>query len=207
MPSMKKKLFLMLSLTVFPGYMMHGMEKNYCLRAPQPSADNTLRYGECPINKDRVSATLYQEVIKHFPIFCVDIILINPITCEYLTILRKDKPAKGAFYPVGGRLLKGETYFDAAMRICSQEVHITAMPLKILGTFNHIYPDSAWNCPSQTPDVLIVAICTNNESISLDRHHDTYKWRSLYEPHGTEFTEIGRRKTLKYLVKHNIINT
>jgi len=125
MPSMKKKLFLMLSLTVFPGYMMHGMEKNYCLRAPQPSADNTLRYGECPINKDRVSATLY----------------------------------------------------------------------------------SAWNCPSQTPDVLIVAICTNNESISLDRHHDTYKWRSLCEPHGTEFTEIGRRKALKYLVKHNIINT
>lgn len=76
----------------------------------------------------------YAEIIKDLPIICVDVIVCNPIG-KYLLLKRTNEPMKGRWWVVGGRVHKGETLKEAAIRKIKQEIGIEAKNLQPIGYF------------------------------------------------------------------------
>lgn len=67
---------------------------------------------------------VYGELVRKCVVCCVDIVVvrINPLgKKECVLVERASEPAKGVWWWPGGRLLKGETFFDAAIRKTQQE--------------------------------------------------------------------------------------
>jgi len=197
----------MLSINISP-ILMYGMEYNhssYCspesgMQAQLTNEETQLCYGDCPKITKFLSKAFYEQAIAELPIFCVDIFLLNLRTNNYLLVFRKNRPAQGIFCLPGGRLNKGESFFDAAKRKCEEEVGVTIEPKKAISVFNLIFPDSEWGSPAHTPAVVIFATCDiEEELVSLDKLHATYRWSSLFEPSNVDYTENARQKVLKIL--------
>ena len=74
-----------------------------------------------PLNK-------YSKILEDLPIYCVDIIIKNDKE-EYLLIKRNNEPKKGEWWVVGGRVLKGETAKEAAIRKVKQETNTILLVL------------------------------------------------------------------------------
>lgn len=78
----------------------------------------------------RLSKELYGGIVANIPTVCVDIICQREVDNKVLLFYRRDKPAKGMWWLPGGRMLKGETFFDTALR--KIKVHY------ILNIYNYI---------------------------------------------------------------------
>jgi colanic acid biosynthesis protein WcaH len=76
----------------------------------------------------------FAEVIDRVPLLCVDIVLTSN-RGEHLLVRRNNEPRKGEWWVVGGRVLKGETIRDAAIRKVSEEVGLVADGLEPVGYY------------------------------------------------------------------------
>lgn len=86
---------------------------------------------------------VYEEIVRKTVVCCVDIALRSP-DGKYLIVQRATHPVKGYWWLPGGRLLKGETFFEGAVRKCAQEAGVTdARPIKTLGVWNTFFETSA----------------------------------------------------------------
>lgn len=136
---------------------------------------------------------LYANVVRNTVVCCVDIVLVrrNAQTRrrECLLLKRAAEPAKGLWWWPGGRLLKGETFFDAAVRKAQQETGVHASlirPVQVLGVWNTFFPYSSWDTDTikgtQTvnPIVLVEFIDESSASeIKLDQQSENFKWITL----------------------------
>ena len=101
----------------------------------------------------------------------------------------RGRTAKGLWWWPGGRLLKGETFFDAAVRKAQQETGVHASlirPVQVLGVWNTFFPYSSWDTDTikgtQTvnPIVLVEFIDESSASeIKLDQQSENFKWITL----------------------------
>jgi len=64
----------------------------------------------------------YKEIIKNTVNLCVDVCL--RYNDKLLLIKRTEEPCKGVFWPIGGRIHKGERAIDAAKRKIKEEIGI-----------------------------------------------------------------------------------
>lgn len=68
---------------------------------------------------------VYGELVRKCVVCCVDIVVVRKNSetgrKECVLVERASEPAKGVWWWPGGRLLKGETFFDAAKRKTQQE--------------------------------------------------------------------------------------
>ena len=68
---------------------------------------------------------VYGELVRKCVVCCVDIVVVRRDKetgkKECVLVERASEPAKGVWWWPGGRLLKGETFFDAAKRKTQQE--------------------------------------------------------------------------------------
>lgn len=89
-----------------------------------------------------ISIDKFRTVIEHTPLVSID--LIVETEGQYLLGKRKNKPAKGYYFTLGGRILKDERLCDAAMRITAKETGYchTLDDLVFQGVYEHHYPDS-----------------------------------------------------------------
>lgn len=127
--------------------------------------------------------------MKDCIVCCCDIILVryNPDTKrkECLLVERGSEPVKGVWWWPGGRILKGETFFDAATRKANQETGITDVkPIQVLGIWNTFFPTSHWDTETekgtQTVNaVVLVEILRSEEDVKLDNTSEQYRWISL----------------------------
>lgn len=155
---------------------------NLCAdRLPSQEEKHTFHY----LEKDKtekvrmVDKALYSKVVQNFPIPCVDVFLFNPDTKKYLLVLRRDPPAKDFWWIPGGRIYKGETFEEAAMRKCSEELSIdikNLSPVKNLGIAETFFPDSAWGCQTHTINTLFFVIIKVEENLKIDDTCQDYKW-------------------------------
>jgi ADP-ribose pyrophosphatase YjhB (NUDIX family) len=71
---------------------------------------------------------------------CLDCLVIRKNTIngktECLLVERGSEPVKGAWWLPGGRIHKGETFFDAAFRKVKEETGLHGKPLQVLGVYN-----------------------------------------------------------------------
>ena len=139
---------------------------------------------------------LYGPMVLHAVVCCVDILLVRTNAQgvkQALLVERSSEPAKGLWWLPGGRLLKGETFFAAALRKAHQETGLSNVrPVQILGVWNTFFPTSHWdNTETQgtqtvNPIVLVELVTndtTNKKDVQLDATSENYKWIGLDPKH------------------------
>jgi 8-oxo-dGTP pyrophosphatase MutT (NUDIX family) len=102
-------------------------------------------------------------------------------------------------YFIGGRLLKGETFFAAATRKAKEETGLTNVtPIQVLGVWNTFFPTSNWDTDTkkgtQTVNpIVLVELNDDNETnanlVQLDSTSENYRWISLDPKAATEAGE------------------
>jgi len=154
------------------------------------------------IDSKKIENKFYAQAVNQLPILCVDILVIDKETNKYLLIYRKNEPAKDLFWTIGGRVYKGESFFDTAKRKCKQEAGIDVIPITLLGIYSLTFTKSEWNCSTHTPTVGVLAFIENKNTLSLDKDHEEYKWISCENESENEFIEQLRKKAFIYMKKN-----
>jgi colanic acid biosynthesis protein WcaH len=86
---------------------------------------------------DWIPAAGWRTIVANVPIVSVDLLVR---TDEGLLFgKRTNEPAKGYWFPPGGRVQKGETRADAVHRVAREECGLDVELVESLGAFEHIY--------------------------------------------------------------------
>ena len=120
---------------------------------------------------------VYNLFVKHSVISCVDICILKDN--KVLLVLRNEEPAKGMWFPPGGRIQRGEEIFDAAIRKCNEEVGIDINPIKIIHTDNTIFKKDN-EIIRHSLNVVVLAEPKSFE-VKLDQFSTDFKWVSKIE--------------------------
>lgn len=122
----------------------------------------------------------FKTIIAHTPLVSIDLILKKDN--KFLLGRRVNRPAKGYWFTLGGRILKGEMIQNAIHRISNIELGqtITTIP-RYLGTFEHIYNDSIYENVSTHYINLGYEVKVEDLQRLPKNQHNDYKWFSLDE--------------------------
>jgi ADP-ribose pyrophosphatase YjhB (NUDIX family) len=135
--------------------------------------------------------SVYGDLVRDAVVCCVDILLVrwnaSLAAKEALLVLRTAQPAQGLWWLPGGRLLKGETFFQAAVRKAQQEAGVSATqvrPVQVLGVWNTFFPYSSWDTPesqgTQTVNpIVLVELLDSNLTVQLDAQSAASRWIGL----------------------------
>lgn len=74
----------------------------------------------------------YRRIVDTMPILCVDIVLRGG-DGRYLLVKRNNEPLKGHWWVPGGRVYKGESLEQAAIRKAREELSLEISSPKLLG--------------------------------------------------------------------------
>lgn len=145
-----------------------------------------------------IDKEIYRKAVENLPICCVDIFLYDPVNKSYLLVQRKDPPAKDAWWVPGGRLEKGESFFDCAERKCLKEVGLKVTPRKILGSGATLFPDSMWNTQTHTVNVFVLAVLNEGQSKpKLDSTSEKWRWEKIQSIPEDPYVGAIQKKALK----------
>jgi len=104
-----------------------------------------------------IQANEYKKIIQKIPILCVDIIL--RYKDKVLLIKRADEPCKGIYWPVGGRVHKGESVDAAARRKILEEIGIKYKGVLIpIGFYEDNYTESAFEAQTEYSSFSLVFV-------------------------------------------------
>jgi len=126
----------------------------------------------------------FRLVLDSTPLVSIDLIVKNP-DGRVLLGKRLNKPAKGFWFVLGGRVLKNERLDIAFARLTEIElgVKVDIFSARYLGLYEHFYDDSAVSDVISTHYVVNAFVIELNESVPtlpLDQHSD-YRWLSEIE--------------------------
>ncbi|KAJ9448578.1 GDP-mannose mannosyl hydrolase [Diplonema papillatum] len=163
-------------------------EKNALTPDPRRilSEDDTLLYGakagltEVKEGARMLPREIYQEVVRRMPVVCVDVVMRDRSKSRILIVQRGMEPVKGYWWLPGGRMLKGETFYAAAVRKAAQETGLSCVPVKHLGVYNTIFPTSAWDGEMKGTQTVNAVVLVDIESadVVLDDTSDKHQWIS-----------------------------
>eukprot|EP00698_Gefionella_okellyi_P011591 TRINITY_DN3058_c0_g1_i2.p1 TRINITY_DN3058_c0_g1~~TRINITY_DN3058_c0_g1_i2.p1 ORF type:complete len:206 (-),score=21.56 TRINITY_DN3058_c0_g1_i2:167-784(-) len=133
--------------------------------------------GTVEFHPEQVPEELYSTVMRTMPTVCVDVLLVH--NDRLLMIKRSNYPAYGEWWFVGGRMFKGESFFDAAHRIALRETGLKIQPLKVLGVLSSSFERSAREgISTQTINVTVLALALQTDA-QADEHHEGARWVEL----------------------------
>jgi len=131
---------------------------------------------------------IYGKIVRDVVVCCVDCLIVrsSPISGEKecLLVERSSEPIRGVWWLPGGRLFRGETFFDAAVRKTREETGLSgARPIQILGFWNTFFPTSNWDTEeqkgTQTVQPVVLVELTEGSEVLLDDTSERYRWISL----------------------------
>jgi len=175
-------------------FMKEGKKDGRYAGAAEEGNDLSLFYGnveELTIVTDSrkfLPSDLYGQLVRYCVVVCVDIVLVRKNVDnkkECLLVKRSSEPVKGIWWWPGGRILKGETFFDAAKRKAQQETGLTDVTcLQVLGVWNTFFPTSNWDTESekgtQTVNaIVLVEVSDGCADVELDNTSEECKWISI----------------------------
>lgn len=119
----------------------------------------------------------YIQILKNLPILCVDIIVQNK-KGEYLLVKRANKPKKGRWWVIGGRVFKTESLEQAARRKVRQETGQRVKNMRAIGYFELINGANPFGLSFKYHSISVVftAVIDDLESVKLDAQSSEFKF-------------------------------
>lgn len=118
---------------------------------------------------------LYDQILENMPIACVDIAIIAD--GAVLLVRRKDAPARDQWWVPGGRVHKGETMREAALRKAREEVGLECHVGPIVHTAETIFPDGPNGIPVHSINSCFFMYPVDaGHTPHLDDHHADSRW-------------------------------
>jgi len=124
-----------------------------------------------------IEDSLYKQILENSVNLCVDVLL--RYDHKYLLIKRKEEPCKGVYWPIGGRIHKGEGAEQAARRKIFEEIGIDfSAPIKPIGYYEDTYETNSFGYgPYSTLSICWLGYLskTQYESIQLDKTSSKFR--------------------------------
>jgi colanic acid biosynthesis protein WcaH len=125
-----------------------------------------------------INESEYLRIQAVLPILCVDCLVIYQKRC--LLLLRAREPARGQYWFPGGRVFKGESIRDAAVRKARDEVNLDCTYEQVISIEETIFEQQG-DMPS---DIHTVNICCHlstqlMNNITINKYHDGYMWANM----------------------------
>ena len=144
----------------------------------------------------------YKMLVTIAPIATVDVLFFSKDKDKTLLFRRVNEPLKGTYFTIGGRLAKGETFVECALRQAKRELGLKIDPTKLVfgGVQEEIYPNSIFPGVSyHTVDLFYGYILEDNAIPVLDSQHDDYQWFSVTDDTLHPLLKSKMRQTIKQL--------
>lgn len=126
----------------------------------------------------------YAGVIRCAPLVCVDL-LIRDAEHRVLLGMRRNNPARGFWFTLGGRVRKNERISDAVARVLDAELGVIKFePATFVGTFEHFHASNRFDDPGFDTHCIILAFEIVLDAATLDLQpvddqHSALTWMSL----------------------------
>jgi len=135
----------------------------------------------------------YRVCVKYLPVPTTDVVIFNPDQTKVLLFKRINKPLKGEFFTLGGRIIKGEDLKDSAIRKIEEEIGIKISSDQLI--FGGIIDEKIEKSMFEDMDQHNINIfwgltLPENTKIKLDSQHSEYKWFDINDP----FHKLVRKK-------------
>lgn len=123
----------------------------------------------------------YRETMQTAPICTVDVLFFNDDKTKTLLFKRKNEPVKGIYFSIGGRLIKGESLEECAVRQALREVGVAIRKDELLfgGTQEEMHQNSIFAGVSYHAIDIFYGYVLTDEKIKLDDQHSDYQWFSV----------------------------
>lgn len=122
--------------------------------------------------------TEFLRIVDATPLVSIDLILRNE-RGDVLLGRRANRPAQGMWFVPGGRIRKNERVNDALQRISERELGVTITEAKLLGVFDHIYPDNFLGTPDVNTHYVVLgmtAALSGDLAFTADDQHEELRW-------------------------------
>ncbi|HEY0549074.1 MAG TPA: GDP-mannose mannosyl hydrolase [Verrucomicrobiae bacterium] len=122
--------------------------------------------------------TDFLQIVDATPLVSIDLIVRNE-RAEVLLGRRANRPAQGMWFVPGGRIRKNERVKDALQRISARELGVTIAEAKLLGVFDHIYPDNFLGAPGVNTHYVVLGMAAElrgDLTFTADEQHEELKW-------------------------------
>jgi ADP-ribose pyrophosphatase YjhB (NUDIX family) len=138
---------------------------------------------------DFIPEELYKRILEFIPVPCVDIVIVH--RDKFLLGRRKNKPAQGKWWFVGGRIRKGERLIRAVLRHVKTETGIAGGRVrKILGAQETIFRNSAHGPSSHTVNIVYLVKVPRDEIIvPANSENSHFRWFSAIEKHWSPYVK------------------
>ncbi|WMD23875.1 GDP-mannose mannosyl hydrolase [Achromobacter seleniivolatilans] len=122
----------------------------------------------------------FRQAVEMLPLVSIDL-LLRDASGRYLTGLRTNPPAQGAWFVPGGRIRKNETLRNALQRIARDELGLPIAPdaWQPRGVYEHFYGTNFSGEAGRSTHYVVLAY---EADLSLDiaclpqAQHHSYRW-------------------------------
>jgi colanic acid biosynthesis protein WcaH len=112
----------------------------------------------------------FKTIASLMPIPSIEAVIINSKN-NLLVLKRNNPPAKGEWWFPGGRVRRGETFFQTLTRKVKEETGLEVKVLGFIGVYERIF--------RERHDIPIVFLCRcEDENVILNSEHSEYKFLS-----------------------------
>lgn len=131
------------------------------------------------LNNNKIPMSLYKKIVGLMPICCVDIIF--KVGKKVYLFKRRYEPAKNKWWLIGGRVLKGESLKNAAIRKVKEEIGVDARILKNVGTYEAFFATTRFDEKHKKSGAHSIVVCFVVEPkkkkfvLKLNEEHSKYK--------------------------------
>jgi len=150
---------------------------------------------------------IYKEIMEYSIIPAVDVLFISD-KHKILLWLRDNKPLKWIYYFPWGRIEKGETIKQAAVRKMAEELwyKIDINRLEFLNVYDDIFNESIYSWTTlQNVTITYVYLLHSNEIISSKPHDSQHNKIKFFDVHDDTLDDRVKIR-IKDLLNSNILN-
>ncbi len=121
------------------------------------------------MTEDWIEEKLYLKIRELMPIPTVDAVVTYK--GKFLLLLRNKSPVKDVWWVPGGRVKRGESLEEAALRKLYEETGLEGRIVRRVGVINQVFPEI------HTISVFF-HVKVKDDEVKLNEEHRSYKWFS-----------------------------
>lgn len=123
----------------------------------------------------------FLHIVQATPLVSIDLVLRDE-TGRALLGKRLNRPAQHSWFVPGGRIRKNERVQEALKRIAQRELGVTIAKARLIGVFDHIYPDNFLGVADVNTHYVVIgfaAALSNRTAFTPDEQHAALEWWSV----------------------------